>query len=389
MFSFKNIVAYYIFLQVFGLILAVLPDDLLQINNSLFWIFVYHLSAVFTFALGYLLPALKLKKGQYQYHLVVSRSFVIFGVSLSLFGIAVSYLQLTSFFSITEYTQLFLANDPQVRDVRGLGAHSEDGGIGGIFKMFSYAPLAVYLITVAWKHFYINPDADNESNFKNNKQLNLVCVIALILSLIKVFFWLDRLTLGAIIFANLYVFFNKKKTKKAYLIYLSLFVVVILVANALSASRLEGYNFFDFLILYFKLGLVNFDLMVRTLHGHTYGFSSLLSPLTFVFKFLGIELNFQSTYQINWQDAQYMNSYMHQDFGYFSLLVYFLIGWLIKNIDYFTHKGNGVYVSIYFIVLFGIATFWVVPITNAVEFYLMIVIAIISSKLCVKKVPLV
>jgi len=386
MFNLKNVTSYYLGLQLFGLILAILPDDLLKIDHPLFWIFFYHLSAVFIFMLGYLLPPLKFKKNNFQYSLVVTMPFVIFSFCISLFGIIVSYLQLASFFSISEYIGLFLTNDPRVTEVRGIGAHSEDGGIGGIFKMFAYAPLAIYLITLAWKQFYCSAKPQNDTDILNLKRLNLIIMMSLILSLFKVFFWLDRLTLAAIIFANLYVFFNKSKSKKAYIIYILLFVVVIFIANILSANRLEGYNFFSFLVLYFKLGLINFDLMVKTVQGHTYGFRSIFSPLPFIFKFFGITIDIKSSFDSEWQDAQYMNSYLHQDFGYFSLLAYFLLGWLIKNADYFAHKGNRYYVSIYFMILFGLATFWVVPVVNAIEYWLMLVIAHISCKLCVKKV---
>lgn len=385
MFKVKNITVFYLVFQFFGLFLALLPENLIPIRSSLLGIFFYHVSGVFIFMLGYLLPPVKLKDINYSYKLNVTTPFLIFAVLISVFGIVVSYLQLVSFFSLSEYIAMFLSNDSHTSDVRGLGAHSENGGLSGILKMFAYAPLAIYLITVAWQYFFSSSEPLNETELTNKKRLKWIVMFSLVLSLVKVFFWLDRLTLGAIILVNIYLFFNKKKSTQTYLIYLTFFVIVIVIANAVSANRLEGYNILDFLILYFKLGLVNFDDMVKTLQGHTYGFSSFLSPLTFIFGFLGISIDFKTTHQFEWQDAQYMNSYLHEDFGYFSLLAYFLLGWFMRNSDYFTHKRNGLYVSTYFMILFGLATFWVVPITNAVEYWLMLVIAFFSSTLCIKR----
>ncbi len=375
----KNITSIYIFCQIFGVLIAMFPNEILTPKDSLIPIIFYHLFGVVFFILGYLLPAIKINpQKKWSVEIKVPFFFVLISVALSIFGIAVSYLQITAFTSMSAYTTLLVNADEATRDIRGNGAHSENGGISGIFKMFAYAPLAIFLMALSLKHFLLV-----QNKFERSR-LNFVIYFSLLCSFLKAFLWLDRLTIGAIILPFFYIVLNKKFSLKEYLFIFLGAIAILMGANLISSNRIAGYSLIDFIVLYFKLGLVNFDLMVKTLHGHTYGFSTFAAPLNFIFRFFNSEIIFNSRYEIEWNDAQYMNSYLHQDFGYFSLLVYFFIGWVMKNHDHFTHTKNPYHICIYFISLFALVSFWVVPIINAIEYWLMLIIAMMCTTLCIK-----
>ena len=156
--------------------------------------------------------------------------------------------------------------------------------------------------------------------------------------------------------------------------------LAIAFGNYISARRLVGYNIFDFVILYTKLGLVNFELMIKTVDNFTFGLSTFFAPFNFIFKFFGHSININSNFDFIWNPAQYMNSYLYQDFGFFSLLVYFFIGWFVKNIDYWTTHKNKYYIVLFFTYLFAFSTFWFVPIIRSVEFWLMLIIPVFSLR---------
>ena len=126
----------------------------------------------------------------------------------------------------------------------------------------------------------------------------------------------------------------------------------------------------DFTLFYFKMGLVNFQLMIETCSQHTYGFSTILAPLYFIFKFLNFPLPdfFEIHYAWEWNPAQYFSSYAFQDFGYFYFVLFYIIGILLCQIDYQVEKN--IYSSaIYFIVLYGVVSFVVVPAIRGIEFW--------------------
>lgn len=333
-----------------------------------------HLISALMFFFGANLPAINIRNKKLQHGIFLitpTKMFFVYCYLLILFGLMISIIQLTSFLSLRDYFSMLLTNDNSLADLR---SESASGGLSGILKIFAYAPLSIYLTSEGILTFL-------QINEIDRIKILRIRNIALMASLIKVFIWLDRLTLLAIIITRAYIYINSKKIflKRIFLI-LPFIVFILLIGNYISSRRLEGYDVFDFIILYTKLGLVNFELMIKSVDHFTYGFNSILSPFNFIFDFFGINFNINSTFQYIWNPAQYMNSYLYQDFGYFSLLVYFIMGWFAKNIDYWKNSLNIRYGSLFFTFLFAFSTFWFVPIIRAVEFWLMLLIPLFSLK---------
>jgi hypothetical protein len=103
-------------------------------------------------------------------------------------------------------------------------------------------------------------------------------------------------------------------------------------------------------------------------------------PFIFILRFFGVKYEVIEPENWIWNPAQYFASYLYIDFGFFSVLFFFLIGWLVRIIQVKTLKGNLKFVAVYFIVLFGITTFISVPIIRAVEFWLLISLGLFLSK---------
>lgn len=362
-------------MQIVGLIFAMQTTSLINFELSFSdESIVLHLVAIIFFFLGTLLPALRLKRNKsIPVNIKVKKSFYTYSIVLISIGLIISLFQIKSYLSISEYFTLLMNNDSQLMDLR---TESGSGGLSGVLKIFAYAPLTVYLVSEGMLFFM-----QLEPNTRNN--IKLIKYIALVISVLKVFLWLDRLTLLAIIITNIYIFLNEKRKKNFKSVLFAL--PILFIADFVSAKRLAGYSVFDFIILYTKLGVANFQMMIETVNLHTFGLNTFFSPLGFIFKFFGYHFQIESTYKWIWNPAQYMNSFLFQDFGYFSLLVYFFIGWFIKNIEYWASKNHMYYQFSQFIFLFAISTFWFVPIIRAVEFWLMLLIPFMFTRFSISK----
>jgi len=99
--------------------------------------------------------------------------------------------------------------------------------------------------------------------------------------------------------------------------------------------------------------------MIETCTRHTYGFSTILAPLYFIFKFFHLQPpDFESYYEWEWNPAQYFSSYAFQDFGYFYFVLFYFIGIILYVIDSKALKQKNIrIIAIYFVVLYGIISF--------------------------------
>src|SRR5690606_34228239 len=128
-----------------------------------------------------------------------------------------------------------------------------------------------------------------------------------------------------------------------------------------TALRMDDSSLLEFLIIYFKLSIVNYDFIIANQNDFAFGFQTFLSPLTFVFKFFGFEYIPTEPNKWVWNPAQYFFSYLYMDFGYFSLMLYPLIGFLLKYIEFKKSIGNKFFLGIYFIMIFCLISFISVP----------------------------
>ncbi len=128
----------------------------------------------------------------------------------------------------------------------------------------------------------------------------------------------------------------------------------------------------DRTILDTYLGVSNIILSIRTSTKWTYGFATILTPLTFVARGLGISLNLPQT------DAQWvinragnLLAYSFQDFGYFGFVVYaflgFVIGWVRRK--RISRPNSLLWATMYLWGLAGLLSVWIVPLFRGPDFW--------------------
>jgi hypothetical protein len=285
-------------------------------------------------------------------------------------GIIVSILQVILFVPPMEYISKIFSSDFEagIRDAYLLS--SEEEGLSGIIKMFGYAPLSIYLMSLGLLNFIKLDRTDTQ-------RLKILSRVALGAVFVKVFFSLDRLSIMAVLLANIFLGFKKGYMKNIR--YWILIVLVFFLADYLSAKRLEELGIIDFILVYFKLGLVNFQLMIETCSGHTYGFSTILAPLYFIFRFFNVPLpDFESYYEWEWNPAQYFSSYAFQDFGYFYFILFYFIGIILYIMDIKSLRQENIKsIAIYFVILYGIVSFVFVPAIRGIDFWFSLLLPIV------------
>jgi hypothetical protein len=308
-------------------------------------------------------------KGLYR----LATSFYVLSYVIMTAGLVVSVLQVFLFVPPAEYlSQVFSsAFEATIRDIYLLP--SEEEGLPGIVKMFGYAPLSIYLMSLGMLHYSAAGKRDMRRLIWLNR--TALCMVA-----VKVLFSLDRLSIMAVVLANLFLGQSKGYLKN--LRYAALAVLALLLADYLSAKRLEDVGILEFVLLYFKSGLVNFQLMIDTCTGHTYGFSTILAPLYFIFKFFNLPVpEYDSSFEWEWNPAQYFSSYAFQDFGYFYFILFYAVGALLYLIDDKATKRDIYFSAVYFVVLYGAVSFVFVPAIRGIDFWFSLLLPLALLKL--------
>ena len=380
----NNLLWYFLFSECLFFLAALYQDDLLVYNGDLTTAYAYHAVAIASFSLGYLIKQLTLTKKYMPpsptkviYRL--KPQFYFFSYLLIVAGIAVTIAQIAITINPLDYMSNLLSGNFQagLRDAFLLS--SAEGGLSGVIKMFGVAPLSVYLFSLGILTLLDVDDHQKKRLVKLNRW-------ALAMVLVKVLLSLDRMTIMAILVAN---FFRMTKRQEVFLKRnLIIMSSVVMLGSFLSSKRIEGYGILNSLFLYLKLGIVNLQNMIDSLHGHTYGFSTLLSPFTFISRALPLPLPEISTeFNWEWNPAQYTVSYSYQDFGVFFFLLFLILGYVSKKIDFMAIKRHNIYfVSAYFMALYGLISLIAVPAFRGMEFWLAILIPLVLIRLFAKPV---
>ncbi len=352
-----------------------LISDAINLNKAI-WM---HMIGVFWSAVGFLtvklfysLPDNREWQNEDKYN-SFTNTFYVYSYLIIIIGTAVAILQVVLFVPLTEYATKLLSSDYEIGIRDAFLLPSDEEGLSGIIKMFSYAPLSIYLMSLGIINFIMPSEVDKRRLWN----LNITALVAIV---IKVFFSLDRLTIMTVLLANIFLVIKKGYINKIrYWIFIAL---ALLLANYLSIKRLENVGIIDFTLLYFKSGLVNFQLMIDTCDQYTYGFSTILAPLYFIFRFFHLSLpDFQSNYEWEWNPAQYFSSYAFQDFGYFYFIAFYFVGMLLYIIDDNTRKRNIYSSATYFVVLYGAVSFVFVPVIRGIDFWFSLLLPLILVRL--------
>lgn len=297
---------------------------------------------------------------------------------LMIAGAIIVVIQVAIFQSPIAYLKQLFSGDFDSNIRNAFLATSSEGSLSGVLKMFGAVPLSVYLLSLSLPHFLEMSQADRAQFERLNKA-------ALFATAVKVLFSLDRLTIMAMVIANVFITI---RTRKNLPVKGALVLVFLLLVNFVSGRRVAGQNGGGFVVLYYNLGLVNLELLVETLRGYTYGFSSILSPLTFVAKYLGMspDIGLTINYDFRYVAAQSLMGYVYQDFGPLFPLFFLLMGSLYKTIDRRALRQRNIYfVSIYFLVLAVTITYVAVPGFKSVDFWLALLVPLFLVRLFARK----
>lgn len=354
-------------------IFALQKDNIIGEDYKMSKATIFHFASLFLFILGYIpfnpnIVHRSLKKKTIE----ISSKFFTLSYILIVVGLITSIITIGSILSPQEYILLLFKGGDGITDIR---LQSGEGGLGGIFKMLNYSPLAIYLISSSYYNFI-------DFSEKDKSRLVKLKNVALIASVIKVLFSLDRLTILAILIVQVYEKVVVKKINAKLLIALPLIVFFL---GFITSNRMSDSGTFGFLITYFKLSLVNYQLVIDHYDNWTFGWNTFLMPMYYILKFFGINKDIPVPDQWVWNPAQYFNSSFYMDFGIFSIPCFFLLGYIIRKIQIKAIDGHLFFTSIYFISLFAISTFISVPFIRGIEFWVSLVIAFVTSKIIIAK----
>lgn len=358
----NGIILLYIFAQLFVLFFSFPSDSVLGDSNKIKGALIIHTIIVLLVILGYFINKIftkNSKRGNIKYSVSFKKSFFPLSYFLICLGVLTSILTIGTIVSPQEYLIKLLSQNSEIVDIR---QQSGDGGLSGIFKMFNILPLTVYLITASILNFGIINDLISKRLLKLNK-------FALIGLLVKVIFSLDRLSIMAILLVQFYfhVITNQIRLKYFFILFSILFVGIFI-----TSARMPDSSFIEFIIIYCKLSIVNFQMVLSSSVDFSYGFQTFLTPLLPIFRIFGFEYVVNSPDEWVWNPAQYFNSYLFLDFGYCSLIFYPFLGVFFRYVEVSKRNKNTFYLSSYFLIIFTVATFISVPFVRGIEFWICI-----------------
>lgn len=360
--------------QITMVIFAHVNNDVFQENDFSKALF-FHVLAISLFIIGYLFANIVFYgKGKKQECNIMSTPRIKkFSYILIIIGVITAASTMLFFVGIKEYFVMLYTGSYEILELRSSAA---DGGISGLFKLFNYAPLAIYLSISSFLLF----TTPSESSIITLKQIQKISLIA---SIIKVFFSLDRLTILAIFVVIFFTLLKSNISKLKILIYISIGIAFL---GFITLIR-QGDSITEFISLYSKLGLTNFQLTIDSDSPLTFNFANtFLNPLNIILGFISFPS--LKTYVITifeWNPAQYFMSYLYQDFGYLSLYFYLFFGTVCKVIEIKKNQGKLFFIGLYLFAFFVLITFITVPFIRAIESWLIIFIIFLISHFFIKK----
>lgn len=336
---------------------------------------IFHFLAVLLFILGYFFANIifyKIKNKQ-AISIVCSSKIKRFSYILILIGVITSASTMLFFVGIDEYIMILFSGGAEILELR---SNASGGGVSGLFKMLNYAPVAIYFL-ISSVLLFTSPSKKDEELLKKIQR------VALIASIIKVFFTLDRLTILAIFVVIFFTFLKSNKSKLKLLFYI---VIGVFFLGFVTSIR-QGDSITGFLSLYSKLGLTNLQLTMDSSSPITYnGANTFLNPLNIILGFINLpSMQSYTIISYEWNPAQYFISYLFQDFGYLSLYCYLLLGSFCKIIEIKKNQGNLFFIGSYLFFFFVLITFITVPFIRAIESWLILFVIYLVTHIFIKK----
>jgi hypothetical protein len=377
----NNIFSYFLITQSLFLFVFFLDSELIP-NYEVGPAILFQLIAIISTVLGgifYNIKNIKNIKNQLKISYSISNNFYLFSYLFLFVGFIVISIQVFSFTSPFEYFEtLFSGNfDKNIRD--NFLLENSQGGLPGYVKLFASAPLAIFLSLSGVLLF---------SSVKDFHRIILLRNVALFFLIYKISLSLDRLSIMAVLMVYIFELIHYKKFGISRLTILFIF---IFIAEYISLKRLDGYGILDFIIYYLKMSLVNFQILLETLTSpHTLGFSTFLSPLTFIFKSLGANFTIDINFEWVNNPAQFFTSYSYLDFGFLYFVPFLILGYFFKYLDNAVlNQGKIRIKSLYFIFMYGALSFLFVPAIRGPDFYSMVLYSLLlTGNFFIRKIPI-
>ena len=294
----------------------------------------------------------------------LNKNFTIISYGLLSLGILASVATVAVVKNIDDYLYMMINYQENYQQLREIKMEFSNSGLPGFIKMWSYTPLSIFFLTSSLLLFF------DFSEPRQKKSVMILCFVALFLSIVKTVFTMDRVTILGILIVLVVAFIFKKL--KSSIVY-GLFVVMIFMVSFLTSVKMEDFSLLEFLCLYARLGLTNFELLLEYYNNWSLGLNTIFTPLTFVAKSLGILIEVPQSDKILWDNAQYFYGYLFMDFGYLSILFLILLGFLFVKFQIAFNQGNKFAVTCFFAIIFTISTSPIIPIIRTVEIWLMVI----------------
>ena len=356
----------YCSLQIIIVFFSSFQDEIIGQQYEIDEAITYHIFSLFLFCFGYLTSNIKRNNRIVKKYTLV-KSFKTFSYLCIIIGTITSIATVGSIISPQEYLNILFSGGNEVTDIK---VEAGEGGLSGVLKMLNYLPLGIFLISSSYYNFLSLSNKDRADLLKIKR-------FSLLASIIKTLFSLDRLTILAILLVIIYEQAIVKKIKLKVFFGIS---ILFLVLSFITASRMGETSVFQFLVIYFKLSLVNYQQVIEYFDNWTYGWSTFLVPLWYILKFFGLNREVVvPTYWV-WNPAQYFNSYFYMDFGVYSILLFYFLGVIVRMLQTGVSKSKKFAISLYFIVIFAVSTFISVPFIRGIEFWLLIFLSFLSTR---------
>lgn len=335
--------------------------------------YIYHIFLIVFFCIGFYWSRRNKESSVKEEYEIVSINhvfYILFYILCSL-GFFTSVMTIAKVCNLEEYFRFLIANSENSTRLIEIRNEASGFGLKGHFKMLNYLPLGVFLLTSSILVFY------NFRDCKERRKVMFLNVFALTLSFLKILFSFERLTILAILIVLIHSFFSLNK--KIKIVSFSLLFLVFGFLKLVTSTRMNNMAIIDFIIAYCRLGISNFQLLINNFDNWTFGLNTFLSPLYFIFKDFNYQFDIPSANVYLWGGApQYFFGYLYMDFGILSFIVILLLGILLGYIQNKINEKKPLAIVVYFVIFFAICTTIVIPIFRAVEFWVLLIVAVIS-----------
>jgi oligosaccharide repeat unit polymerase len=294
--------------------------------------------------------------------------------ALGISGVAILLLQIQATVGLSSYAPLVFdsaGDSTNILRYATVMLPSSEGGYPGYLKMFNWnSVIAQFCVFALIARGY---------RLRGFVSFTLAVVIAT-MYLGGTILRMDRLSLLALVPVLLSLVHAPGKRYRQFLA-AGVILLLLAVISLQSARRVTetGMGMFDWAAQYLQLGTINLALLMRSPIHHTYGFSGMFSPFTWVAKSFGLSLLPEtSSFDWSWSPAQGGFGYMFLDFGWLAVPVFLIFGSVARRIDERAISGaGGPWREVQWITAYAVASLPVVPAYNGIEFWLQLVMSVL------------